>query len=217
MNKLLITFILALFCQPSFAIPIKIDFNSVFVNIVDPNGTAPVALYDPVEGYLIFDSTTPDTNSTSIPSGSGTTEFGEFRDAITDIFITFKGLEFRLDNTFPNLIKIASDDGAAINFDLDATAKIKSNNTVLDFLFRTDLDGVRGNGVVPNPKDSLPSAGDHPGGGALITLSNSADNYKLTTGGDVGGMFYVVPVPAAVWLFGSGLIGLLGIARRNKV
>ena len=27
----------------------------------------------------------------------------------------------------------------------------------------------------------------------------------------------VVPVPAAVWLFGSGLIGLIGIARRKKV
>ena len=26
----------------------------------------------------------------------------------------------------------------------------------------------------------------------------------------------VVPVPAAVWLFGSGLIGLVGIARRKK-
>ncbi len=27
----------------------------------------------------------------------------------------------------------------------------------------------------------------------------------------------VVPVPAAVWLFGSGLIGLIGFARRKKV
>ena len=27
----------------------------------------------------------------------------------------------------------------------------------------------------------------------------------------------VVPVPAAAWLFGSGLVGLLGIARRKKV
>ena len=25
-----------------------------------------------------------------------------------------------------------------------------------------------------------------------------------------------VPIPAAVWLFGSGLVGLMGIARRNK-
>ena len=28
--------------------------------------------------------------------------------------------------------------------------------------------------------------------------------------------YSVVPVPAAVWLFGSGLIGLIGIARRKK-
>ena len=26
-----------------------------------------------------------------------------------------------------------------------------------------------------------------------------------------------VPVPAAVWLFGSGLLGLIGISRRKKV
>ena len=26
-----------------------------------------------------------------------------------------------------------------------------------------------------------------------------------------------VPVPAAVWLFGSGLLGLVGIARRGKI
>lgn len=28
--------------------------------------------------------------------------------------------------------------------------------------------------------------------------------------------FTVVPVPAAVWLFGSGLLGLIGVARRKK-
>ena len=26
----------------------------------------------------------------------------------------------------------------------------------------------------------------------------------------------VIPIPAAVWLFGSGLLGLIGIARRKK-
>lgn len=28
--------------------------------------------------------------------------------------------------------------------------------------------------------------------------------------------FAVVPVPAAVWLFGSGMLGLIGVARRKK-
>ncbi len=40
-----------------------------------------------------------------------------------------------------------------------------------------------------------------------------------SSGHPVYGMFdnlnYVVPVPAAVWLFGSGLLGLIGIARRK--
>ena len=35
-------------------------------------------------------------------------------------------------------------------------------------------------------------------------------------GGDGGSPPNVIPVPAAVWLFGSGLLGLIGIARRKK-
>lgn len=47
-------------------------------------------------------------------------------------------------------------------------------------------------------------------------------NGDPTFGGGVGWKFYLegtvsaVPVPAAVWLFGSGLLGLLGVARRRK-
>ena len=37
------------------------------------------------------------------------------------------------------------------------------------------------------------------------------------TGGFTADAFVtVIPVPAAVWLFGSGLLGLVGIARRKK-
>jgi hypothetical protein len=35
-------------------------------------------------------------------------------------------------------------------------------------------------------------------------------------GGEIRGQVNVVPVPAAVWLFGSGVLGLIGIARRKK-
>lgn len=45
---------------------------------------------------------------------------------------------------------------------------------------------------------------------ALInkTLAGSSIGMSIST---------VVPIPAAVWLFGSGLIGLIGVARRKKV
>ncbi len=56
-------------------------------------------------------------------------------------------------------------------------------------------------------------------GKVQIGFNNLVGNYEGS------GMFYdnvsftnspVVPVPAAVWLFGSGLIGLIGVARRRK-
>jgi len=40
--------------------------------------------------------------------------------------------------------------------------------------------------------------------------------YALHLEGHVSSTPTVVPVPAAVWLFGSGLLGLVGIARRKK-
>jgi hypothetical protein len=42
--------------------------------------------------------------------------------------------------------------------------------------------------------------------------SESALFYQLTTSNNIS----AVPIPAAIWLFGTGLIGLVGIARREK-
>ena len=39
-----------------------------------------------------------------------------------------------------------------------------------------------------------------------------SDYYTLQFSDNVG----VVPLPAAAWLFGSGLLGLVGVARRKK-
>lgn len=51
--------------------------------------------------------------------------------------------------------------------------------------------------------------------GHQTTLSKSGTQYVWAVrDGDVGAS--VVPVPAAVWLFGSGLLGLIGVARRQK-
>ena len=37
-----------------------------------------------------------------------------------------------------------------------------------------------------------------------------------TTQANFGFQLTPVPVPAAAWLFGSGLLGLAGLARRNR-
>lgn len=39
---------------------------------------------------------------------------------------------------------------------------------------------------------------------------------SLYPGGEIRGFLAPVPVPAAVWLFGSGLVALIGFARRKK-
>jgi hypothetical protein len=46
----------------------------------------------------------------------------------------------------------------------------------------------------------------------LTRLKSGGDFAWAVHAGDVG----AVPMPAAVWLFGSGLLGLIGIARRKK-
>ena len=56
-------------------------------------------------------------------------------------------------------------------------------------------------------------------GGLNISFSTSASMGDMFTSdqifsGDITNQ--AVPIPAAVWLFGSGLIGLIGIARREK-
>ena len=63
-------------------------------------------------------------------------------------------------------------------------------------------------------------------GSATITTAQATDllaglwyiNIHTTAwpGGEIRGQVEVVPVPAALWLFGSGLLGLIGISRRKK-
>jgi hypothetical protein len=62
--------------------------------------------------------------------------------------------------------------------------------------------------------------------GVVMTLQNNILAYTENTGetafiqkkqGGIGIVVNPIPVPAAVWLFGSGLIGLISVARRKKV
>lgn len=50
---------------------------------------------------------------------------------------------------------------------------------------------------------------------ATSTVYSGGGAYNWLPGGSVT-LISSVPVPAALWLFGSGLIGLIGVARRKK-
>lgn len=82
-------------------------------------------------------------------------------------------------------------------------------------IFASDLPGVYNAAIIEyNADGRLAAVGDN----TLVTLE-----YAISGADSAGGyrgvalvQTSVVPVPAAVWLFGSGLIGLAGIARRKK-
>ena len=55
---------------------------------------------------------------------------------------------------------------------------------------------------------------------AILTNNLANLTYPDVTSADASGYFgpnlQVIPIPAAAWLFGSGLLGLIGIARMGK-
>ncbi len=80
-----------------------------------------------------------------------------------------------------------------------------SDLTVLDFGLDFGTDGTFGGDVL------------YTGGSLQGLLMGGRIEGAFSTLGVVAklGEVAVVPVPAAVWLFGSGLLGLVGIARRK--
>jgi hypothetical protein len=50
---------------------------------------------------------------------------------------------------------------------------------------------------------------------AYLDLTNGGFNPEVDFKGTIGTAVTTIPLPAAVWLFGSGLLGLLGMARKK--
>ena len=63
---------------------------------------------------------------------------------------------------------------------------------------------------------SFSTGGSCVGTGTPMQTPPFAGQAPAFTGTVVSSSVSAVPVPAAAWLFGSGLVGLAGVARRNK-
>ena len=79
---------------------------------------------------------------------------------------------------------------------------------ILDGSF--DLSNGAGGGLSHEPTDSIFETIGCCGGDGVTNLYGSEVYF-----GDYQALS-AVPIPAAAWLFGSGLLGLIGIARRKK-
>lgn len=92
-----------------------------------------------------------------------------------------------------------------------------NGNSVFSGIITPDTDGSDGNDdyVLEGSFDlGLLSLFDEQTGGRIITyLTMSCTNDEAIAVGDIA----AVPLPAAFWLFGSALIGFIGISRRTRV
>ncbi len=122
------------------------------------------------------------------------------------------------------------------NFDIGASTNLMQNDKEGIALFNGTslIDSVTYEGVIAPYTEGLLGTITDPGGIAAISLSRflngidtnmNASDFALgcaTPGSgniaDNGNCASIstVPVPAAVWLFGSGLVGLLGLMRRHR-
>jgi len=109
-------------------------------------------------------------------------------------FLHFNVLEGQWAGTYYTL---GTNGGAGINFSTTITGASTVGNTTT-FTFE-----MFANEFVDNSED--PGYAGFPTNGTVQWHLSGSGAYTAP-----------VPIPAAVWLFGSGLLGLLGIARRKK-
>ena len=108
-------------------------------------------------------------------------------------------VQFDGSDTFTQLF-----DGTSI---INGTGSLWDDGTLSSFLYRWNFgDGSDFSSEVA-PSHTYAAPGTYTVTFAVLQLGKGDELFFDVT---------VVPIPAAVWLFGSGLLGLIGIARRKK-
>ena len=160
----------------------------------DATATGSVILVDPAVSLSILGSITQSSTS----SGTATDGFAS-TDALTDLVISvdnFSGQGLQFSFEWSAVLE------ASATGDADANAS-------LDFL--DDLGFVDILEIVSENTPDITT-----GGSFSFILANGESNPISGFVDTFGSASAVIPVPAAVWLFGSGLLGLVGVARRRQ-
>lgn len=161
-----------------------------------------------------------------------TTDNTDFGGYLNSSVIT--GLVFDIVDDVTGVSVVSFEDGlnndlsGAYNVELNVNNNITPGNTVVDLSIKTTT-GINGGiynaaSMGSNTSNAFPDIAtlvlniDAPVSWSLSSIDN--DILRMQRVGDNDGSLKIpgvpgVPVPAAVWLFGSGLLGLVGIARRR--
>ncbi len=157
---------------------------------------AQAATYNFTIDGLVYDGDELNPNAYGLTAGETITATGTFTANLGTI-----GSE-------TGTVSFATGSGNTMSIDLNGT-----------FLFASSDDGY-GTGLGPSLTFSSGSLMDFDFQKTSSPAFNSSfvyfDDYGSLFGEWTNASLTVVPVPAAVWLFGSGLLGLIGIARRKK-
>ena len=162
----------------------------------DASATGSISVIDPAISLSILDSITQSSNS----SGSASNGLAA-TDALTDLEITVDNTSGQ-DLTFSFDYSIMLDANTTGEADASASVDFLDDLGFVDILANVDaVDGSAGM-LILNGRFAFDLAD-----GEFNLISGFVDSF---------GSAEAVPVPAAGWLFGSGLLGLVGIARRKK-
>jgi len=89
-----------------------------------------------------------------------------------------------------------------------------STASIINCLYDGGGFGSAGAPIASNPW--MLASGDPDGDGIMGVPMAAGGPFQFFNANFNANLTAVVPVPAAAWLFGSGLLGLLGVARRRK-
>jgi hypothetical protein len=180
------------------------NVSAAFINGDIAFGTAIGASWKPADNLLNTGTATTATadgivfesgiDPSPIDEGIVTSAFGDFAAVTLGTFVDFN--DFVFDPLVPGTQLWTFTSGGAYSFSMSTINVVSqtANSISLEGTGIASIDGF-----------------DDTGGDFTLTLNQSGEAFSFSSSASV-----VVPVPAAAWLFGSGVLGLVGIARHKK-
>jgi len=171
------------------------------------------------------------SNFSWIPSGANNSANTILSDG-TVVTLSTDTVPFEIDSSVPNSASIQPSGDSTVNISLSFSRTITDLRLLIDDL-DSPVETLDNFSIVPTSVNGFltldsvagvvnPISFDYKGN--LIWNSFNSSSITFAYNRPVhGGFLYLeefeisaVPVPAAVWLMGSGLVGLVGFSRKNK-